>query len=577
MTAGYRHIIINVEKEVGEIPRYRHFRRYRQVIKSVFRHGFGHLLSQIGLVSLLPSARHAHREDKILLRYSFAKRLRLLLEELGPSFIKFGQLLSTRPDLLPRDVLTELSLLQDNVPSFDYSKVSYAVEEALDKPLSELFAFFEQEPLAAASIGQVHRAGLHTGEKVVVKVRRPGIVSQMETDLEILLDMARLAERHAAWARVYRVKEVVQELSRAIREELDYLIEAENARHFRENFKNRRDVIIPKVYWQFSAASVLVMEEVEGIKLNRPEQLIAAGHDLKNLARRLVEITFVQIFDHGFFHADPHPGNLALNSHDRLVLMDFGIAGRLKKESRRQFVLFLLGLVNRNPRQVVRALSNMGILSRPIDRKALRRDVERLLDKYLDMPLHKVELGRAVREILALAFEYNIRLPSEFALLGKAIMTLEGVIERLTSDLKLVELLQPYAGKLVREHLSPASLSEAAAEQLQELTDFLTSLPRRFNEALDRFDSDGIPLQLNYPDFEKALSHLARLGNRLTFSIALLSFSIIMAGLIIGSGLVAGITRETLLWRLPIVEVGFILAGLMAVWLLLAIIRSGRL
>ncbi len=562
---------------MGQIPRYSHFRRYRQVIKSVARHGFGHLLSQLGLVNLLPSARRARREERALLRFSFAQRLRLLLEELGPTFVKFGQILSTRPDLMPRDVLEELSRLQDNVPPFDFSFVRGTIEETLGRPLSELFSSFEEEPLAAASIGQVHRAVLPGGDKVVVKVRRPGIVSQMETDLEILLDMARLAERHTAWGRVYRVKDVVQELSRAIRQELDYLNEAENARLFRENFRNRRDVIIPKVYWEVCASSVLTMEEVEGIKLNRPEELVAAGHNLPDLARRLVDITFVQVFDHGFFHADPHPGNLALNSHSQLVLMDFGIAGRLKKENRRQFVLFLLGLVNRNPRQVVRAVSNMGVLTRPVDRRALRRDVERLLDRYLDAPLHKVELGKAVREIFALAFEYSIRLPSEFALLGKAIMTLEGVIERLAADLKLTELLRPYAGRLVREHLSPASLSEAAAEQLQETADFLTSLPRRFNEALDRFETDGIPLQLNYPDLEKAISHLDRLGNRLTFSIVLLSFSIIMAGLVVGSGLVAGITGESLLWRLPIIEVGFALAGVMAVWLLLAIIRSGKL
>jgi ubiquinone biosynthesis protein len=355
------------------------------------------------------------------------------------------------------------------------------------------------------------------------------------------------------------------------------MAEAEHAEQFRNNFESRQDIIIPAIYWDYTTSAVLTMEMLHGLKLNQPELLVAAGHDPSQIARKLVDATFLQIFNHGLFHADPHPGNLAVSADGSLIFMDFGIMGKLKGDRRRQFVLFLLGMVSRNPRQIVRSLGDMGILSRRLDRRALRRDVEQLMEKYLDVPLHKIQLGRAVREVFSLAFEHSIRIPSEFTLLGKTIMTLEGVIEKLAPDLKLIELLEPYAGRLLRERYSPQSVKDAVSEQFFEISDFLFSLPRRLSEIIDRLDADGLPLQVNYPDLDKALLHSDRMANRVTFSIVLLSFSIIMGSLIIGSGLIASVTGESLLWRLPIIEVGFVFAGIMGVWLMIAILRSGRL
>lgn len=560
-----------------DITRYRHLKRYRQIARSVARHGFGHILTQLGLTGLLPSVRRTAESERALLHLSRAQRLRLLLLDLGPSFVKFGQLLSTRPDLVPRDILEELSRLQDEVPPFPFTEAAAIIEQELGRPWDEIYAAFSAEPLAAASIGQVHCARLPDDTEVVVKIRRPGISVQMETDLEILLEVARFADRHTVWGKVYRTSAVVQELQRAVLEELDFRNEAENALRIRENLRLRKDVIIPRIYTGQTSAAVLTMEKVCGIKFNQPNSLEAAGHDRAQIARLLVDIMFEQIFINGFFHADPHPGNLAVSGDGRLVFMDFGIVGKMRGSRRRQFTLLLLGIVNRNARLLVSSLTDMGFISRRVDRKALRHDVERLMEKYLDLPLRGINLGRAVREVFVLAFEHQIRIPAEFTILGKTLMTLEGVVEDLAPELKLVELLKPYAGELARERLSLPAIRETLTEQASEAGEFFFSLPRRLGEILERTDVEGFPLQLYYPDLDKLFSHLDKQINRLSFSIILLAFSMTMAGLIVGSGLVAGITGETLLWRLPIIEAGFILAGIMAVWLLFAILRSGRL
>jgi len=399
----------------------------------------------------------------------------------------------------------------------------------------------------------------------------------METDLEILLEIARFADRHTSWGKVYRAGEVVQELQRAVREELDFRREAENAVRLREQLRGRSDVFIPRIYPELSSPAVLTMEKVAGIKLNQLHNLAAAGHSNEQIARRLVDVMFEQIFIHGFFHADPHPGNLAVSGDGRLVFMDFGIVGKMRRSRRRQFIRLMLGLVNGDARLVVSTMTDMGFVSSRVNRKALRHGVERLMEKYLDLPLAETNLGAAVRETFALAFEHQLRLPAEFTLLGKTLMTLEGVIEDLMPELKLIELLKPYAGRLARELFSMAAMRETFTEHISEAGDFFLLLPRRLGEILERTDLEGFPLQHSYPDLDRLFSHLDRQINRLSFSIILLAFSIIMAGLIVGSGLVAGITGVTLLWRLPIIETGFVLAGVMAFWLLFAILRSGKL
>jgi len=559
------------------ITRYQHLKRYRQIARKLAKYGFGHLLAQLGLAEKFPFPRRAALHERLQLHLPRAERLRLLLVDLGPTFVKFGQLLSTRPDLVPRDIMEELSRLQDDVPPFPFPEAAAIIEQELGRPWDGLFAEMSAEPLAAASIGQVHCARLPDGREVVVKVRRPGITIQMETDLEILLEIARFADRHTSWGKVYRASEVVQELQRAVREELNFRHEAENAARLLEQMLARQDVIIPRIYLSLSSPAVLTMEKVSGIKLNQPDSLAAAGHGNAQIARRLVDVMFEQIFIHGFFHADPHPGNLAVSQDGRLIFMDFGIVGKLRRSRRRQFIRLLLGLVNGNARLLVSTMTEMGFVSQRVNRKALRQDAERLMEKYLDLPLSEINLGAAVRETFALAFEHQIRIPAEFTLLGKTLMTLEGVIEDLAPDLKLVELLKPYAVMLARESFSLRALRETYTEHTSEAGDFLLLLPRRLGEILERTGLDGFPLQVSYPDLDRLFSHLDRQINRLSFSIILLAFSIIMAGLIVGSGLVAGITGITLLWRLPIIETGFILAGVMAVWLLFAILRSGKL
>ncbi len=545
--------------------RYRHLQRYRQIIQVFAAHGFGYIIDQLGLSRYVPFRERVFRKEGRRDRFSRGARLRLALEELGPTFVKLGQVLSTRSDLVPADIVEELEKLQDEVPPFSLEEVRRQIESELGGDLDQIFASFDEKPLAAASLGQVHRASLPDGSQVVVKVQRPGITRQIRTDVEILYLLARLARRHSAWGQMYDFVEMVEEFEVTITDELDYTTEGRNADRFRRNFGDDPDIYIPRVFWDYTTKRVLTMERVHGVKLSFLEEIERRGYNKTLIARRLARAIYEQVLIHGFFHADPHPGNVFVAEGERIVFMDFGMVGRLSPELRDRLIDFVIGVTSRSTELVVEAILKMGIVGEDTDLARLKRDVSRLQEKYYEAPLSEVELGVALNELLVLAYKYQIRIPTDFTLLTKAVVTMEGLVQSLDPTLSTVDLAEPVARALVKERFSLQRLRGIIVRRGMDYLSFLAEAPNRINHILSQAQDGRFLVRLEHRGLKEFSYRLSTLINRL-------AVSIIVASLIIGSALLA---QREVTNSLPLAEIGFLLGGLLGLWLIISIVRSG--
>ncbi|MFC4183808.1 ABC1 kinase family protein [Saccharococcus thermophilus] len=553
--------------------RMRHMSRYRNIAVALLRHGFEMVVEEIGFSQFLSFPQRLRVDKKEKDGKTIGERIRLVLEELGPTFVKLGQLASTRPDLIPEHIICELEKLQDQVPPFSFADVRRIIEEELGEELDHIFRSFEEAPLAAASIGQVHRAILHSGEKVAVKIQRPHIAAIMKTDLEILQDLAVLAERRLEWAAQYRLRDILDELSKSLRLELDYTVEARNAEKFSKQFQSDPTIYVPKVFWDYSTKKVLTMEYVEGIKLGELERLKQRGYNLKILAERLAKGMFQQIFMEGFFHGDPHPGNVLALPGDVIALIDFGMVGRITPEMKYYLSSFIIALMRQSTDGIMKAIGDMGLVPDGVNVSQLREDIEQLREKYYDIPLSQVSLGEAVQDLLHVAFRHSIRIPSDLTLLGKALLTVEGIVEKLDPDLSIIDMAEPFGRQLLKERMRPKNVAEMAWKRFSDYGELFVDLPKNIKELTKLMKQGRVRLEIGIPDLDFLLRKLDQISNRLSFSIVLLSFSIIMVGIIIGSSMGR---QSTLLWKIPAIEIGFGVATMMFLWLLYSIFKSGR-
>lgn len=502
------------------------------------------------------------------------ERIRLFLEELGPTFVKLGQIASTRSDLIPQDIIKELEKLQDQVGQIPYTEIQEIIEKELGEPIHAIFKDFNQEPLAAASIGQVHHAVLQSGEEVAVKVQRPNIEKKIHTDLEILMNFATLAETRLEWANQYKITEIIEEFKASILAELDYTLEGRNAHKIAMNFKNDKEgVKVPDVYWNFTTERVLTMEFVKGIKLDENVQLIQEGYQPKVIAEKLIHNLFEQILLDGFFHADPHPGNVMVLPEHQLLFMDFGMVGRLTPLMKEHLTDMIIALARQNTHAIVKAIYRMGVVPDEVNDDMMRGDIEELRDKYYDVPFSQVSLGEAVNDLFGVASKHQIRIPADLSLVGKALITLEGTVERLDPDISIVKIAQPFGKRLIKEKYRPKKIAEEVYEQADDYKDIILDLPEHVNAVYKLIRKGKVPLEISVSRVDMILKKLDRISNRLSFSIVLLSFSIIMVGLIIGSAIAGEVSY---FWSLPVIEIGFVVAVLMFIWLIFAIFRSGR-
>lgn len=548
--------------------RYRHLARYREVANILAKHGFGYLIGQLGLRELLP--RWSERvQTKQRARLTAPQRVFYALEELGPTFVKLGQILSTRPDLIPREYIVELERLQDDVPPFPFEQVQEVIRQDQGKEITELYREFQPTPLASASIGQVHRAVLISGEEVVVKVQRPMIQQVIETDLEIMFDLARLLEARTSWGKFYRLVDIVEEFATSLLAELDYTVEGRNADRFKKMFTDDPTVYIPQVYWEYSTKRVLILEYVEAIKVSAVERLIRAGYSREKVAQNAVNALLKQIYVYGFFHADPHPGNLGVLPGERIVFMDFGQVGRIDAATREKAVDMILAMVRYDVGGVMRSLLDIGIAQHTVNKQVLRRDLTRLQEKYYGLPLSQISVGEALQELVDLSFKHQIRIPAEFTMVIKSLITMEGLVKQLDPKISMLDVAEPFARKLVRGRLTAQRLQRRALEALGELYGIMTRVPQQVENILGQVEEGELRLQLEHRNLNRVMQRLNIIANRI-------ALSIMIAGLIVGSSLIAQRADAGSLWSLQIAEGGFVVAMAMGLWLIVAIFRTGR-
>jgi len=558
--------------QLGLRKRYKHFQRYREIAQVLLRHGFGYLLHELELVQFLGRRKKlelaAQPAAETLPGAKKARRLRTALEELGPTFIKLGQLLSARADLLAPEYIRELEKLQDDVLPFPFEKAAETIQLELGHRVGDIFVRFDPEPLAAASIGQVHRAVLTTGREVAVKIRRPEIEKILATDLEILHDLARLADRHTPFREMYSLSEMAEEFEHIVTEELDFTREGRHADTFRKNFRDDPDIYIPAVYWEYTTPKVLTTEYVEGVKLTDQAEILRRGADRRKLARLLTDALLRQILIDGFFHADPHPGNLFALSGDRLMFLDFGIAGRLDDNLKEKIGDLVLGLVNRNSHQVARAIAGMGVLPPNIDRRAFYQDVDRMRDKYYDVPFRELRLADSVNDVIAIAFRHRIRIPTQLTMLAKALVTAEGVSRQLDPELSVAEIARPLSRRLLASRFSPQNIRRVLMENLADYRHLALNLPRRLEQVLDLAASGELRINARNPETDRIIGRINVLVNRLVLSI-------LLGALMIGSALLAG--REYMIFKgISLAELLFIFGGFLGLALILSIFRSRK-
>ncbi|WP_192716727.1 AarF/ABC1/UbiB kinase family protein [Paenibacillus sp. OAE614] len=552
--------------------RIRHTGRYREIAMALMRHGFGYIVEELGLFQMLSIPKrwitHQTPQTKTL-----GERIRLVLEDLGPTFVKLGQLASTRSDLLPEPIIRELIKLQDQVPPFSSESAKGIIEQELDDAIEDIFSWFEESPIAAASIGQVHLGKLKTGEDVAVKVQRPGALQMVVRDLEILRDLTALAEKRWVWVKQYQIARLVEEFASSMRAELDYTQEGRNAEKIALQFQNDETVCIPRIFWQFTSSRVMTMEYVRGISLSHQEELVAKGYDLKETAEKLVESMLHQIFIEGFFHADPHPGNLLVRKDGSLAYLDFGMVGRLSEEMKDHLSSLIIALMRKNTDSMVRAVLRLGMMPEDGDIRELRRDLDSLREQYYNIPFSEISMGTALNDLFAVAQRHKVMIPPDLTLLGKALLTMEGVIEKLDPTLSIIDMAEPFGRKLIKDRFSTRNLRKKLLGGAAGLAEALFDLPDQARQISSLISKGKLKVEISVPEMEALMRKLDQISNRLSFSIVLLAFSIIMVGLIIGSSLNQ---QSSVLWHFPVIGTGFIVALLMVLWLLFSIFKSGR-
>ena len=561
-------------RKIGVIGRtYRHLNRYRQILSILIKFGFGDLIDRLNLEQYIDigiqmiSRKQRDREEK----RTRAERMRMAVEELGPTYIKLGQILSTRPDLLPADLIKELSKLQDDVAPTPFDALKEIIELELKMPLTDIFLNISEYPLASASIGQVHKGTLKTGEEVAVKVQRPGIQRTIEVDLEIMLHLATLMERHIEEVAQHRPVKIVETYARTLSKEIDYAIEAANITRFSRNFRDNPTVYVPKVYTDHSSSRVLVMEYVSGIKVSDLDRLDADGLDRKLIVARGADLIFEQVLIHGFFHADPHPGNIFVLQDNVICLLDFGMVGAVNRETREEFVYLIDSIVQHDETRIVRALLKLTEWEHEPDLRHFENDMADFMAQHLFKPLKEIEVGKFLQQMLSVAYHHQLRMAPDTFLMIKALTTIEGVARQLDPQFDLMAQATPFVMKVRLEKLSPKRLISELSHQISELAGIADQLPRELLEIIRMIRQQRLGIKIEHQGLEEILSTHDQISNRI-------SFSIIIAALVVGSALIVISKTPPFIFGISLIGIiGFLAAAVMGIWLLIAIIQKGRL
>lgn len=549
-----------------------HRSRQREIAEILGRHGLGFFVGVAGLDRFVPFHRglfgHARRDTP----YTRPEHVRIAFEELGTTFIKFGQILSTRADLLPPPYQAELARLQDQAPPVPVELVRAVVSGELGRPIEELFARFEPDPLAVGSIGQAHAAILADGTEVVVKVRRPGVIEQVEEDLRILADLARSADRRWEAASQFDLPGLVSEFGRTLRSELDYVAERQNAERFAAMFTGDPTVHIPRVFSDRSTTAVLTLERMHGLKISDQTGLDRVGIDRRLLARRATDALLKMVFEERFFHADPHPGNFFIGTDGTIGLIDFGMVGVIDERTRDQLARFLVALSSQDASQLVDAFLDLGVGGRGATRDALERDLARLMMDVYGRPLGEIRLGPVIAEAQAIARNHQLRFPTNLALLLKTLAMAEALATDLDPEFRMSEALEPYARQLLIQQHSPAAWARSLARAGIEASQLGVELPQHLRRLLADLERGAIEVSVRPTGLEPALSRLERLANRIVVGV-------IIAAFINGLAVLMSVFHPPgggQLWTGIMFSGGFVIAGVLGLSLIVSILWGRR-
>ena len=547
--------------------RVRHLRRYREIVQILAKHGFWMIIEQLGLTHLVAWPMRLRRKPPPP-TYTLAERFRLALEELGPTFIKLGQILSTRPDLIPPEFIAELNKLQDRVPPLPWDIMRPVVEEALGRPVESVFRHIDPEPIGSASLGQVYAAELPDGSEVVVKVQRPGIRHTIEVDLEILQDLAAIAQERTSLGEVYNLVEIAEDFAFTLRNELNYVREGRNADRFRENMAELPFVYVPRVYWEFTSERVLVLERIRGIKIDDVEAIRAAGMDPGRIILHAADMIVKQALIDGFFHADPHPGNFYVLPGHTIAMVDFGLVGYLSVRVREDLVRLFVVSVLLDSESIVDQLIRMSAAPAGVDRERLRRDVERILIHYYGLPLKYIRAREVINDILPIMYRHHLALPPDLWLLGKTLMMWEGLAYTLYPDFDFFAVADPYVRRFLKQLRSPKVLVRRVGTLATQWGTLFLETPQHIRPLLTALERGQWTLQVRQQMERSYQAHLDRMTKRL-------AISILLAALVIGLG--GLIPALDLRWPWPLstwlILPGFLVTFVLSLWWLWSVLR----
>ncbi len=557
--------------------RYKTARRLQQIINVFLKYGFGRVVDEGRLGRYVPflTRLRAFGQWPSLKSPGMPRNLRLAFEELGPTFIKLAQILSARPDVVGPEYADEFKKLQDEVPPFPGSKARMVIEEELKVPMAKVFLRFDETPIAAASIAQVHRAVLMDGSRVVVKVQRPGISQTIEEDISILTTIARLTERHIAGVRFFNPMGVVDEFARTVRKEMNFVQEAKNCNRFRRNFEGNPDIRFPRIYGEYLTEKVLVMERIDGVRIDNIKSIEEAGFDRKRLAKLGVDAYFKMVFTDGFFHADPHPGNIFVMPSGQLAFLDFGIVGVVTSEIKDALASTLIALINKDYDRLIENYFTLGYVQEDVDPEVFRREFKSrladLLEPMYGLTLEEINLPEYLEAFLMLAMRHNLRIPGELMLINKSMLILEHIGLKLDPSFDFFAASEPYASKLLKQKFSPRNVLGKMGAEAQEVGELAFYLPRYAHQIIRKTIKNDIHMKLHHLGLENLIKDMDRSTNRVAFAM------VVSAMIISGSIMHAMRVPPTVFGISVLGFLSFFFAGIFGIWLVISIIRSGRL
>lgn len=556
----------------------RTFARLRVIAQVLSRHGFGHFVERLQLGRYLRSVSRLRRgkpteEPEVDPLAAIGARLVRVCEELGPTFVKLGQMASARPDILPSQVLAQLERLQDDVSPFPSEQARRIFHGDTGATVAEAFREFTDKPFASGSIGQVHRAVTADGQDVVVKIKRPGIDTIVQLDIYVLQWMADRAESLFPELRPYRPKMLVDEFAQTIRQELDFINEASATSRFYDAFEKDPHIRTPQVRWDLTGPQVLTLEFMDGIRLR--DALDSRRHDCdhKALARNLAECFLRQFFDLGLFHADPHPGNMLIQPPSQITLFDFGMVGRVDDELAGHLVVGIIGAIKQEADVMVDVLADLGVLGRETDRRMLARDLRALLDKYHGLPLRRMDLATIFKELIEAVRRNDVALPRDFVRMFKSLATVSGVVLQLDPELNLVDLMRPKISSMIRDRLSSRRLLKVAGLSAWHIASILRDAPRLVRDLMRGIGRGQFQINIKHENLDYLANELDRSSNRI-------AFSLLAASTMLGSSILLNIEANEVIFGIPIRYLGFVgyaLTFFMVTWLIIAILRSGKM